>query len=66
MAWDEIMVGGRIDLIFLNGSLTFQQYLHTIVKHIVRLLASAVDPNLHSMHDNARRHVACMVSNWFN
>ncbi|KAG5884021.1 hypothetical protein JTB14_014796 [Gonioctena quinquepunctata] len=66
MEWGGITIGGRTYLVFPHGFLGAQQYLDYILQSIVRPLAGANRGNFHLMHDNARPHVAHVVTDWLN
>jgi len=61
MVWAGISIGGRTDLIFLEGFLNAVTYRDRIIEPIVMPYAAAVGPNFIFMHDNARPHTAAII-----
>ena len=53
-----MILGGKTDLVCIQGSVTARAYLGTILQPIVLRFAEAVGEGFTLMHDNARPHVA--------
>ena len=59
-----MILGGKTDLVCIQGSLTARAYLGTIQQPIVLPFPGAVGEGFTLMHDNAGPHVARCVQNW--
>lgn len=66
MIWAGIMLGRKTDLVFLDQFLNAEQYIQNILEPVVQPFAEALGRNLTLMHDNARPHVARVVTDWLN
>ena len=58
MIWAGISLGGRTDIVFVDGTLTAQRYIDEILRPIVVPYAGAIGPNFILQDDNARPHRA--------
>lgn len=63
MVWGGISIGGRTDLVLLQGNMTAQVYVNQIILPVVVPYAGAVGENFLLMQDNARPHVAQITIN---
>ena len=61
MVWGGGILGGKTDLVCIQGSLTARAYLGTILELIVLPFSGVVGEGFTLMHDNARPHVARCV-----
>ena len=64
MVWGGVILGGKTDLVYIQGSLTARAYLGTILQPIVLPFAGTVAEGFTLMHDNARPHVVRCVQEW--
>lgn len=64
MVWAGIRLGGRTNLILLENFLTAQRYMEEILRPVVLPQATVVGPRFILMHDNARPHVARIVTDF--
>lgn len=58
MVWGGIRLGGRTDLVLLEGSMTGVMYRDRILQPIVLSHAESFGPAFTLMHDNARPHTS--------
>lgn len=66
MVWGGISVGGRSDLISLQGFLNSIAYRDIILQPLVIPYAAAVGPRFIFMHDNATPHSARIISDFLD
>lgn len=66
MVWGGISVGGRTDLILLDGFMTGMSYRDSILQPIVIPYAAAVGPGFLFMHDNARPHTSRLAMDFLD
>ena len=59
-----MILGGKTDLICIQGFLTARAYLEIILQPIVLPFSGAVGEGFTLMNDNARPHVARCVQDW--
>lgn len=65
MFWGGISLTGRTDLVFINrGALTAPRYITEILEEHVMPYAGYIGENFELMHDNARPHVAQIVTQY--
>ena len=62
--WGGVILGGKTDLICIQGSLTARAYLETMLQPIGLPFSGALGEGFTLMHDNARPHVARCVQDW--
>ncbi len=62
MVWAAIWVGGRTDLIFIEGSITDEKYMQVLENHVFPLSYQLGDPQTdwQFMDDNAPVHRGCI------
>ena len=58
MVWGGVILGGKTNVVCIQGSLIARAYLETILQPIVLPFAGAVGQGFTLMHDNARLDVA--------
>ena len=61
MVWAGVILGGKTDLVCIQGSLTARAYLETMLQPIGLPFSGALGEGFTLMHDNARPHVARCV-----
>lgn len=64
MVWGGITLGGRTDLVRLEGTLNSVAYMDLILRPVVIPFAQNAEPEFCLMHDNARPHTANVVRNF--
>lgn len=67
MVWAGISTDARTDLVFVdNGALTARRYIEEILQEVVVPFAPFIGNQFTLMHDNARPHVARVVSEYLD
>ena len=56
MIWAGISLGGRTDIVFVQGTLTAQRYVDDILRPVVLPYAGAIGPGFILQDDNATPH----------
>ena len=64
MVWAGIMTNRKTDLFLVRGTQRANVYIQNILQPLVLPIAEEYGPEFLQMHDNARPHVAGVVSEW--
>ena len=62
MVWAGISIGGRTDLVFVDGNLNSQRYINEILRPPVRPYLGAMEDGAIFQDDNARPHRGRIVT----
>jgi hypothetical protein len=62
MVWAGIRLGGRTQLVWIQGNMTAQKYHEKVVESVIVPHRTQMGPEFLLMHDNAPSHTARLVS----
>lgn len=64
MVWAGICLGGRTDLVWIQGNMTALKYRDEVLEPVILPHRQQMGENFQLMHDNARPHTARIVTSW--
>lgn len=64
MVWAGIRLGGRTDLVWIQGNMTALKYRDEVLEPVILPHRQQMGQNFQLMHDNARPHTARIVTSW--